>query len=134
MYIYIYKAHKWIYQVYIYIHTHTQIHTQMNIEYTYTWMNEWMNIYIYIYQVKNDCEYPKKESSMHGYLIQNIPTEQNKYFCLKTRNLEIVCISIYGMKMNSISKFLGFEYIYIYIYIYIYTHTHTQMDIIYIHT
>ena len=45
-------------------------------------------IYIYIYNVNNDCEYSKNECSMHGYLIQNIPAEQNIYFCLKTRNLE----------------------------------------------
>ena len=34
-------------------------------------------IYIYIYQVNEDCEYPKNECSMYGYVIQNIPAEQN---------------------------------------------------------
>ena len=38
-----------------------------------------MNIYIYI------SEYPKKECSMHGYLIQNKPADQNIYFCLKKK-------------------------------------------------
>ena len=30
----------------------------------------------FIYQVNNDCEYPKKECSMYVCLIQNIPAEQ----------------------------------------------------------
>ena len=50
-------------------------------------------IYIYIYQVNEDCEYAKNECSINGYLIWNIPAEQNIYIFLlfkKTRNLEIV--------------------------------------------
>ena len=35
------------------------------------------HIYIYIYHVNEDGEYPKNEYSMYGYLIQNIPAEQN---------------------------------------------------------
>ena len=40
-------------------------------------------IYIYIYIVNKDCEYPKNECSMHGYLRQNISAEQNIYFLVK---------------------------------------------------
>ena len=32
-----------------------------------------------IYQVNKDCEYPKNEGSMRGYLIQNIPAEQKNF-------------------------------------------------------
>ena len=31
------------------------------------------------YQVNNDCEYPKKECSMHSYLIQNKPLPSQIY-------------------------------------------------------
>ena len=47
-------------------------------------------IYIYIYKVDKDCQYRKKEYSMHAYLTQNIPAKQNIYFCLKNKSLEIV--------------------------------------------
>ena len=37
--------------------------------------NMWV-CYVLLYNhVNNDCEYPKNEFSMHGYLIQNIPAE-----------------------------------------------------------
>ena len=39
--------------------------------------------YLYQYKENNDSEYPKNECSMHGYLLQNKPVEQNIYFCLK---------------------------------------------------
>ena len=55
-------------------------------------------IYIYIYKENNGREYPKKEFSMHGYLIQNKLPDQNIDFCS-----------------------------YIYIYIYTHTHTHTNI-------
>ena len=42
-------------------------------------------IYIYIYNVNKDCKYPKNECSMDGYLIQNIPAEQNIFFNLKIK-------------------------------------------------
>ena len=54
--------------------------------YNYTHTHTHTHVYIYIHQVNKDCEYPKNERSMHGYLIQNIPAVQNIYFCLKTRN------------------------------------------------
>ena len=34
--------------------------------------NIYIYIYIYIYIVNKDSEYPKNDSSMQGYLIQNI--------------------------------------------------------------
>ena len=36
-------------------------------------------MYIYINEVNEDCDYPKNECSMQGYLIQNIPGEQYIY-------------------------------------------------------
>ena len=38
--------------------------------------------------VKMDSEYPKKECSMHSYLLQNMPTVQNIYFCLKNKKFK----------------------------------------------
>ena len=37
-------------------------------------------------KVNTDCGYPKDKCSMHGYLIQNIPGEENIYFSLKSNN------------------------------------------------
>ena len=34
-------------------------------------------------KVNKDFEYSKNECSMHGYLMKNIPAEQNIYFCIK---------------------------------------------------
>ena len=36
-------------------------------------------IYVYVHQLNKDCKYPKNECSMYGYLIQNIPGEQDIY-------------------------------------------------------
>ena len=40
------------------------------------------------YKENNDCEYPKKECSMHGYLIQKNPAAQNIYICLKKKKFK----------------------------------------------
>ena len=53
----------------------------------YAWEREqfiyiYICIYIYIYKVNEDCEYPKNECSMHGYLIQNIPADQTIFIYL----------------------------------------------------
>ena len=47
-------------------------------------MHIYINIYIYIFNNKV-CEYLKNESSMHSYLIQNIPAEQNILFVKKKK-------------------------------------------------
>ena len=44
-------------------------------------------IYIYKYKVNEECEYLMNESSMHGYLIQNIPAEQIIYFLFKKQEI-----------------------------------------------
>ena len=41
-----------------------------------------------MYKVNNECEYPKKECSMHGYLIQNKPAGENIHFCLKNKKFK----------------------------------------------
>ena len=42
-------------------------------------------IKISLKKVNKKWEYPQNECSMHGYLIQNITAEQDKYFDLKNK-------------------------------------------------
>ena len=53
--------------------------------FTHTHKYIYIYIYIYIYQVNKDSEYPKNKCSMHCYLIQDIPVEQNIYVCLENK-------------------------------------------------
>ena len=63
-----------IYILILYTQTHRHTHTH-----THTY------IYIYIHEINKGSESPKKECSMHSYLIQNILAEQNIHFCLKNK-------------------------------------------------
>ena len=57
-------------------------HTQILKKFIEKKKNIYIYIYIYVcmYKVNKDCEYPKNECSMHGYLIENIPKEQKYIF------------------------------------------------------
>ena len=80
----------------IYIYTYIYIYIYICIKSIGTVNIQRMSaiyIYIYIYmyvcmhQVNKECKHPKNECSMLGYLIQDIPAEQNIYFGLKCKKI-----------------------------------------------